>query len=208
MNTKITGSNIYSYTITKDGYEVSQPNGKSKFLQNVPTDGIDNDDWLKEEVRISAAEAKVLFLNTNLLDAARYTAKAKIKELYERAAFLPIEDKDTGASWDATSSSAMELICAQLVYQNSNMPIEFFDANNKGHKFNNPVDGKAGELKLVPIISKIAFAAMEKMKKKNMLYAKLSTIYDIDTLLKLNPYSEFGLTKEQADSLTSIKTYF
>lgn len=208
MEQKITGSNIFNYVITSDGYEVFQPNGKSKFLQNIPIDGIDKDEWRKEEVRIKAAEAKTLSLNTNLLDAARCVAKAKIRDLYERSTFLPIEDKDTNASWDATATSAVELICAQIVYQNSNMPIVFFDANNKEHKFNNPSDGKVGELKLVPIISKVALSAMEKMKKKNSLYASLSNIYDIDTLLKLNPYSDFGLTKEQSDSLTAIKAYF
>lgn len=208
MSNKITGSNIYSYTITTDGYEISQPNGRSKFVQNLPIDGISKDEWRKEEVRINAAEAKTLSLNMSLLDTARYTAKTRIRDLFERSTFLPLEDKETNAAWDATASSPMELICAQVVYQNSNMPIELFDANNVGHVFANPANGKAGELKLVPIISKISFSIMEKMKKKNSLYASLSNIYDIDTLLKLNPYAEFGLTKEQADSLTAIKSYF
>lgn len=205
---KITGSNIYGYTIIPTGYEISQPNGKSKFLQNVPLDGIDADEWKKEEVRIKAAEAKVLSLNSDLLDAARFNAKCRVRDLYERSTFLPLDDKDTNAKWDATATSAVELICAQVVCQNSNMPIVLFDANNKEHKFNNPIDGKAGELKLVPIISKIAFSAMEKMKKKNSIYAALSDMYDIDELLKFNPYSDFGLTKSQADSLTAIKAYY
>lgn len=208
MSNKITGSNIYGYVLTPSGYEISQPNGKSKIVQNMPVDNISTDDWKKEEVRIKVAEDKVYSLNSNLLDAARYTAKARIRDLYDRSCFLTIDDKDTNSSWDATASSAVELLCAQVVCQNSNMPIVLFDANNEPHTFANPTDGKAGELKLVPIVSKVAFFALEKMKKKNSLYASLSKIYDIDTLLKLNPYADFGLTKEQAESLTSTKTYF
>lgn len=208
MSNKITGSNIYGYVITEKGYEISQPNGQSKIVQNIPVDGIDIDEWKKEEVRENAAIAKVLSLNTSLLDAARYSAKLRVRELFERSTYLPMEDSDTKAKWDATTSSAIELICAQVVYQNANMPIVLFDANNNGHQFENPTNGKAGELKLVPVISKIAFTVMQKIKKKNEIYAELSNMYNIDDLLKFNPYAEFGLTKEQSDSLTAIKNYF
>ena len=47
-----------------------------------------------------------------------------------------------------------------------------------------------------------------KIGLKNTLYSKLSDMYNIDEILQYNPYSEFGLTEEEAESITALKSYF
>lgn len=206
-NNKITGTNIYGYKIIPDGYEISQLSGRNKFTQNFPLNGITEVEWQKEEVRIKAASEKVLSLNTDLLNAARIVAKKQIQKACEVSTGMLLEDEETKTSWDATFDSAMELICSQIVYQNSNMPITIYDAFNKEVKFDSP-KSQNGEFKILPIISKIAFSAIEKRKKKYSLYAKLYDMYDIDELLRFNPYEKFGLTKEQVNAYNTIKEYF
>ena len=83
----------------------------------MPVDDISIDDWKIEAVRVKAAEDKVAKLNSAILDAARLQAKQRIRDLFERSTYLPLKDEETGAYWDATLSSPIELVVSQLLLQ-------------------------------------------------------------------------------------------
>jgi len=203
----ISGSNIYVYIITPDGYEIFRKSDTSRFIQKIPLDGISNDDWKKESVRIAAAAEKTEKFNLALLSSARLQAKQRIRDLFERSTYLPLKDEETGTDWDATLTSPIELVVSQLLLQDAGLPITLNDAYNKPHTFETPVK-KGVVVPIVPIISRIGMSIVPKMQLKNSLYSKLSTMYNIDEILKYNPYSEFGLTEEEAASISALKTYF
>lgn len=208
MSQVITGTNIYTFTITSDGYEISQKNSKSKFVQKIPLDGIDADDWKKEDVRIGAAEEKTLKLNTALLNSARLTAKQRIRDLFERSTYLPMHDEETNTDWDATLSSPVELVMSQLLLQDAGLPIILNDAYNKPHQFDYPANKKNVAVSILPIISRIGMSIVPKIQKKNLLYSRLLEMYNIDEILRHNPFEEFGLSEEEAESITALKAYF
>lgn len=203
----ISGSNIYIYTITPDGYEIFRRGDTSRFIQKMPVDDISIDDWKIEAVRVKAAEDKVAKLNSAILDAARLQAKQRIRDLFARSTYLPLKDEETGAYWDATLSSPIELVVSQLLLQDAGLPIILNDAHNKPHIFETPVK-KGVAVPIVPIISRIGMSIIPKMQLKNSLYSKLLEMFDIDEILRYNPYSEFGLTEEEAESIGALKTYF
>lgn len=208
MSQVITGTNIYTFTITSDGYEISQKNSKSKFIQKIPLDGIDADEWKKEDVRIAAAEEKTLKLNTALLNSARLTAKQRIRDLFERSTYLPMHDEETNTDWDATLSSPVELVVSQLLLQDAGLPIVLNDAYNKPHQFDYPASKKNVAVSILPIISRIGMSIVPKIQKKNLLYSRLLEMHNIDEILRYNPFEEFGLSEEEAESITALKAYF
>ena len=208
VDNTITGSNIYVYEITPTGYEIYQMNNKSRFTQTLPLDGISSDDWKKESVRTQAAAEKTYSYNSALLNSARLIAKRRIRDLFERSTYLPMHDEETNTDWDATLTSPLELVVSQLLLQDAGLPIALNDAYNKPHQFDYPAPKKNVAVPIVPIISRIGMSIIPKLALKNTLYSKLSDMYNIDEILQYNPYSEFGLTEEEAESITALKSYF
>ena len=187
----ITGSNIYSYTITPTGFTASQPNNKNMLVQNMPY-LTTAEEWKLETKRLEIAKEYVYNKNLMLLKEARAKAKDRVRNLYELSLNEPL-DID-GVKWDARKESLSELLMVQLVCMNNGMPITFNDANNVPHEFPTPEPKPGVPVVLVPVLNKIALSIVPKIAIKNKLYADINNMTDIDALNKFNPVNDFGLS--------------
>lgn len=197
----ITGSNLYSYKITPEGFTASQPGGANLLVQNIAMDGVSPDDWKIESVRTDVAKNYVYNKNLLLLKEAQLAAKTRVRGLYELSLNEPI-DID-GVLWDARKESIQELISVQIVYMSNGLPIVLNDAFNKPHTFDTPVQKPGVPITLVPVISKISLSIQPKIEMKNKLYADILLMTNIDEINKFNPSDNFGLTNK-----STTNTYY
>lgn len=187
----ITGSNIYSYNITPDGFTASQPNGKNLLIQKIPYMAT-AEEWKSETKRLEIAKEYVYNKNLMLLKEAQYAAKERVRELYELSVNEHLEID--GVKWDARKESLNELLMVQLVCMNNGMPISFNDALNNPHTFPNPEPKPGVPVPLVPVLNKIALSLVPKINMKNKLYSDIYKMTDIDELNKFNPVDKFNLS--------------
>lgn len=187
----ITGSNIYSYSITPSGFTASQPNGKNLLVQTLPYMATP-EEWKSETKRLDIAKEYIYNKNLMLLKEAQYAAKERVRKLYELSVNEPLEID--GVKWDARKESLHELLMVQLVCMNNGMPITFNDALNNPHTFPIP-ESKAGvPIVLVPVLNKIALSLVPKISMKNKLYSDIYKMTDIDEINKFNPIDKFNLS--------------
>lgn len=187
----ITGSNLYSFVITPEGFTASQPGGKNLLVQNIPFEDISAEDWKLESKRIESAKKYVYNKNLLLLKEAQLDAKTRVRGLYELALNEPVVIDDV--VWDARKESVQELISVQIVYMSAGLPIILNDAYNQPHTFETPVAKPGVPFPLVPVISQIALSVQPKINMKNKLYADILLMTNIDEINKFNPVADFGL---------------